>query len=90
MNKVFYEGGKRPLTPLEIKAECCAVNIALQIPIHPIILQWQPDDFAKSRLSGAHCDCNGDGEFELLSLDECLEGGKRYMKCRKCGGVSHL
>lgn len=45
-----------------------------------------------SRLEGNHCDCNGNGEFVLLPLNSkaVREGGKRYMKCRKCGLHSHL
>ncbi len=45
-----------------------------------------------SRIEGSHCDCNGNGEFELLPRNDesVIEGGKDYMKCRICGGHSHL
>jgi hypothetical protein len=40
------------------------------------------------RLTGVHCDCGeGRGEFELLPKEE---GQKRYIRCRLCGGHSHL
>ena len=44
------------------------------------------------RLEGNHCECYGNGEFVLLPADhpDCVEGMKRYMQCRKCGGWSHL
>ena len=53
------------------------------------------------RLAGNHCDCGCDenaigkpsmGEFELLPLYDASvrEGGKAYMKCKKCGCYSHL
>lgn len=47
----------------------------------------------KERISGkGHCDCLGNGEFILLPVDhpDVIEGGKRYMQCRKCGCWSHL
>ena len=44
------------------------------------------------RLKGGHCACNGNGRFLLFPItDEAVqEGGKRYMRCTKCMGVSHL
>lgn len=45
------------------------------------------------RLKGSHCSCGPNmGEFDLLpETDEAvISGGKRYMKCRKCGEYSHL
>ena len=50
------------------------------------------------RLQGHMCDCGVDGnniskgEFVLLPLDDetVIEGGKAYMKCKKCGAYSHL
>lgn len=58
---------------------------------------FTPLDFPE-RLKGHHCSCGvteegySAGEFELFPLDseEVKEGGKAYMKCRICGGVSHL
>lgn len=55
-------------------------------------------DSKNPRLKGIHCRCgtneNGftKGEFVLFPLDHeaVREGGKAYMKCRKCGGFSHL
>ena len=49
-------------------------------------------DYDTNRIEGAMCNCNGDGEFELLARDSeaVLEGGKDYMQCRKCGEFSHL
>ena len=55
----------------------------------------------ESRICGQHCNCGTfdgttsgitAGEFELLPQDspEVEEGGKAYMRCRKCGGISHL
>lgn len=50
------------------------------------------------RLKGHMCDCGVDennisnGEFILLPLNDeaVIEGGKAYMKCKKCGAYSHL
>lgn len=55
-------------------------------------------DGGKKRLYGHLCDCGVDsngfssGEFVLLSLDteEVQSGGKAYMRCKKCGQLSHL
>ena len=46
----------------------------------------------EKRLFGTHCECKGEGEFVLLPLNDEMveEGQKRYMKCRKCHGYSHL
>ena len=51
------------------------------------------DWFELDRITGKHCDCEeGTGEFILLPANEpvVVEGGKSYMTCRKCGGMSHL
>lgn len=44
------------------------------------------------RLEGELCDCKGEGVFDLLPASDMgvIEGGKRYMQCRKCGRFSHL
>lgn len=54
----------------------------------------------QNRLFGDHCSCCGNGEFILENTDEELieigldnysyHGGKRWIKCLKCGGISHL
>lgn len=48
--------------------------------------------FEMERIEGSHCDCDGEGEFVLLSEDDpaVVEGGKRYMVCKKCNCYSHL
>ena len=51
-----------------------------------------------SRLGGCHCSCGvnekgfSNGQFDLLPLDDeaVISGGKAYMVCRVCGGISHL
>ena len=56
------------------------------------------EDMMPDRLKGYHCDCGTNeqgyskGSFDLLPLyDEAVKsGGKAYMTCRVCGGVSHL
>ena len=50
-----------------------------------------PSDYP-SRIQGKLCRCSNGGEFVLLPLDDpgVIEGGKRYMQCRKCGEYSHL
>jgi len=50
------------------------------------------ESYDESRISGEMCSCNGNGEFVLEPPHStmCREGGKRYMECRNCGGVSHL
>ena len=55
-------------------------------------------DGGQKRLLGHHCDCGVDthgfsqGEFILYPIDNesVLFGGKAYMKCKKCGQISHL
>ena len=44
------------------------------------------------RINGDLCNCCGEGEFDLLPLnnEDVMEGQKRYMKCGKCGCWSHL
>ena len=44
------------------------------------------------RINGDLCNCCGEGEFDLLPLnnEDVMEDQKRYMKCRKCGCWSHL
>lgn len=86
MNKVYLPGKKVPATPEELAKAANAITVA-----NP----FSPSDFTgeNSRIAGAgHCYCGGNGEFELLPLyDEAVKsGGKRYMVCRICGGVSHL
>lgn len=48
--------------------------------------------FTMERIEGNHCQCDGNGEFVLLSKKHpvVVEGGKDYMVCRVCGGYSHL
>lgn len=56
------------------------------------------EDMIQERLKGWHCYCGENehgyskGSFDLLPLysEEVKSGGKAYMSCRKCGGVSHL
>lgn len=87
MNRVFKEGEyTTPLTPKEL---CIAANIITSN--YP----FKESDFMgeNSRIQGSgHCDCGGNGDFELLAANDpdVIEGGKRYMHCRKCGGWSHL
>ena len=47
----------------------------------------------EERIKGRHCNCEPNrGVFDLLPKDDpaVIEGGKRYMVCRNCGGWSHL
>lgn len=86
MNYVFERGSNIPLTPKRLAAEANAItsnNLFTAL------------DFKgpNSRIQGAgHCRCHGNGEFVLLPIQDSAvqEGGKRYMKCRRCGCVSHL
>ena len=79
INKVFKKGSDIPLKPVQLAKEA-GFNIT-------------PADFP-SRISGSgHCDCPNGGEFELYPKSHRAvksSGGKRYMKCRICGGISHL
>ena len=55
-------------------------------------------DGGMQRLFGHMCDCgvsdNGfsKGDFVLLPLNDetVISGGKAYMKCKTCEGISHL
>lgn len=86
MNVVYDANGKVPLTPAELAVQANAITRNKP---------FKPSDFAgaNSRIQGAgHCDCGGNGEFELLPVyhSDVREGQKRYMFCRKCGCWSHL
>ena len=76
-NRVFYRGSRVPLMPKQLAIEA---GFNFQEPDYP------------ARISGRHCDCAAGGEFELLPKDDpaVVEGQKRYMQCRICGGWSHL
>ncbi len=78
INRVYYPGGETPLTPLQLARE---TNF-----------QFGLFGFPARITGGGHCNCKNGGEFELLPKDDpsVLEGGKRYMQCRICGGWSHL
>lgn len=85
-NLVYEKDSNIPMTPQELADAANAITTS-----HP----FTAADFAgpKSRIAGAgHCDCGGNGKFELLPINhpDVQEGGKRYMICRICGGVSHL
>ena len=87
MNKIYRQGETTPLLPDQI---CLEAN-ALYRRNRPFFI----GDFTgpNSRIAGAgHCDCAGEGEFELLPLHhpDVQDGKKRYMVCRKCGCYSHL
>lgn len=86
MNKVYYQDGNTPLTPEELAHEANAITRRPCFAIYDFIGD-------ESRISGSgHCDCDGEGEFELLDADDpmVIEGKKRYMRCRICGCYSHL
>lgn len=88
MNIIFLMGSNMPLSPQQIADQANALYPVAAKPFTAI-------DFSgdNSRISGpGHCDCGGDGEFELLPMSnpDVREGQKRYMICRKCGAYSHL
>lgn len=92
MNVVYRKNGKRPLNRLELHKALCKLITEDGYKVHPEILE--NPYFVEDRIKGELCACLGKGVFELLPLEECLikngGGGKYYMKCRKCGEVSHL
>jgi hypothetical protein len=53
---------------------------------------WVDIEYIKGILERNHCECKGNGEFVLLPEDDpaVVEGGKRYMVCKKCNYHSHL
>jgi hypothetical protein len=78
INKVYYKGSDKPLTPKQLARAAG---------------YWLTEYDLLERISGnGHCDCKNGGEFELLPTKNypVKEGNKRYMKCRICGGHSHL
>jgi hypothetical protein len=78
INKVYYRGSDIPLSPVQLAKEAG--------------FRFEESDYP-ARISGSgHCDCKNGGEFELLPKDDpaVVEGMKRYMQCRICGGWSHL
>jgi hypothetical protein len=81
-NQVFFaEGDTTPLTPSEIATEANAIGCGV---IHESAYPF--------RIKGNLCDCKDGGEFVLFSVNHeaCVESGKRYMYCRKCGCSAHL
>ena len=80
MNCIFDK--KKELTTKEaLREACCAVKGVKMI--YPYNLD---------RLKGKKCPCNGHGIFDLFEADDpfCISQEKRFMRCRKCGGISHL
>lgn len=86
MNKVYKDKSKTPLTPAELATAANAITKRKPFTSFDF-------DGPDSRIQGAgHCDCEGEGEFELLPVNhpDVVDGKKRYMICRKCGCYSHL
>lgn len=81
MNRIF-ENGKELKTAEEL-GDAFYKILSKKVKRHPYELE---------RIQGSMCSCSGDGVFDLLLLDDeaVIEGGKRYMQCRKCGRFSHL
>lgn len=101
--KVFLDG--KQMTAAELAEHANAVYQISCGTANPfresMFIPHNGDKMNPYRLSGAHCNCGCDtslignpslGEFDLLPLtdDSVQEGQKAYMKCRKCGGYSHL
>lgn len=99
---VYRPGGTFPLAPnhLAIWANKVAVECggARKGPFTTFDFLPGGKDY---RLNGNHCRCGSVdgtpntpslGEFELLPIeDEAVQQGmKAYMRCRKCGDISHL
>lgn len=104
MSTKIFKNGKE-LSPKEIAEHANAVHNIAGGKGNPytegMFIPHNEDGKTSYRLTGYHCDCGCDenaigkpsrGEFELLPLTDSSvrEGGKAYMKCRKCGGYSHL
>ena len=86
MNRVFFRG--KELTPMDMAIAANAITRN-----KPFFAYDFDERNPKCRIAGAgHCDCGGNGEFELLPPGDrdVQEGKKRYMQCRKCGCWSHL
>lgn len=85
-NKVYlHKGDAEEMTPLQL-------IYALGFDSNKYIGVISPVEMIE-RITGYHCDCGENkGEFDLLPVDDpsVVDGGKRYMKCRKCGAYSHL
>lgn len=86
MNKVFYKG--KQLSPVDMVVAANAIT--RNKPFVAYDFDYQNPE---CRIAGmGHCDCAGNGEFDLLPLNhpDVQDGKKRYMQCRKCGCWSHL
>lgn len=85
MNKVYLPMSNTPLTPFELAREANKLTKRSHLSSFEYMGK-------ESRISGNHCDCMGNGEFELLPVTDpdVIDGGKRYMRCRICGCYSHL
>lgn len=88
-----------PKTPLGLAIYANAVHQAAGgkgMPFSPWM--FDSNNTKDNRLKGCLCDCGYDksglsnGKFTLFSLSDPVvrESGKAYMKCKKCGCISHL
>ena len=86
MNRVFNEFGEN------ITSNSKKILYAMGFNTNKFVGRIPPEE-ALSRIQGnGHCDCYGDGTFDLLPIThpDVQDGMKRYMVCRKCGCYSHL
>lgn len=80
MNRVWRLGGSKPLSSEEMAAIANAVSGTKAFTAADY-------EGEKSRISGDHCNCYGNGVFVL---DNRVGSEKTYMRCIHCGGGSHL
>lgn len=87
-NRVFKDGVE--LTDAQIFDEAFALTPKLKKKFCKRFFDVK--EFVDERLEGYHCYCSDGGTFELLPLETLVvqQSKKRYMRCTRCGGYSHL
>lgn len=81
MNFVYLPGKLTPLSAVELLE--IANNAS---PVRPFKINHFVGE--GSRIQQLKCDCNGNGDFELVEQKE--NEYRRYVKCRNCGTVTGL
>ncbi|MEG1300736.1 MAG: hypothetical protein RSC93_08540 [Erysipelotrichaceae bacterium] len=97
MNK-FYNKSGNLLSPQELADAANQMNHSYCYPYCANDFDQAKDE--NSRISGAQCNCNGNGTFVIDLSDEELNqigksnyevhGGKRWFQCSTCKCFTHL
>ena len=85
MNKVYESKSNKPLQIIQIVYRAQKARETANATLADYVGE-------KNRLAGRMCNCNGNGEFELLPAEDPMvsESGKALMFCRRCGRIANL